>query len=143
MDGPFEVEELAMLDGSLAGATGWAIGLSSTAPAEDGTGITEPAEASYARVAVAAADFGAAVGGAATTPSSKSNVNAFTFPTATEDWAAGANLTHWVIWDAAATPVPRWAGLLDTAKPVLNGDTAELAAGACVLELGKPTDTFS
>jgi hypothetical protein len=50
-----------------------------------GTGFTEPAVGSYARVATAAADWNSASGSA---PSQISNANTLTFPTATADWGS-------------------------------------------------------
>jgi hypothetical protein len=115
------------------------LALSSTTPAEDGTGFTEPSTGAYARVSTAAADWGAAAGGA---PSTKSNTATKTFPTATADWAAAANLTHFGLYDAATAGTLLCWGALGTAKPVLNGDTASFGAGALVLKLGDPGDTF-
>jgi hypothetical protein len=55
---------------------------------------------------------------------------------------SGANLTHFVIFDASTAGNAIGWGALTTAKPVLNGDTASFAAGALVLKLGKPTDSY-
>jgi len=143
--GAVDTEEQAILNGiiqdpSYAGyATLW-IGLSSTTPAEAGTGATEPSTGSYARVSTVAADWGAAAG---TAPATKSNTAVKTFPTATADWAAGANLTHFGLWDASTAGNLKWFGALTTAKPVLNGDTASFAAGALVLKLGDPSDVYT
>jgi hypothetical protein len=115
------------------------IGVSSTTPAEDGTGFTEPSGGGYARVSTAAADWGAASG---TAPATKSNTAVKTFPTATADWLAGANLTHFGLFDAATAGALLCWGALGTAKPVLNGDTASFGAGALVLKLGDPADTY-
>lgn len=144
MPGPVDVEEQAILNGvlqdpSYAGyATLW-IGLSSTTPVEAGTGATEPSTGAYARVSTVAADWGPASG---TAPAVKSNTAVKTFPTATADWVAAANLTHFGLWDAATAGNLKWFGALTTAKPVLNGDTASFAAGALVLKLGDVGDSF-
>jgi len=113
------------------------IGLSSTTPTEAGGSFTEPSGGSYARVATSAADWGAATG---TAPATKSNTAVKTFPTATADWAAGANLTHFGLFNAGGT-LRAW-GALAVAKPVLNGDTASFAAATLVLKLGDPGDTY-
>jgi hypothetical protein len=42
---------------------------------------------------------------------------------------AGANLTHWVLFDALTTGNAIAFGALDTPKPVENGDTPSFAAG--------------
>lgn len=102
------------------------VGLSSTTPAEAGTGVTEPSGGSYARVQVTAAIMDAAT---SADPSVKDNGTAITFPTATADWVSAANLTHWVLYDAASGGNLIAFAALDVAKPVTNGDTAELAAG--------------
>jgi hypothetical protein len=115
------------------------IGLSSTTPVEAGTGATEPSGGAYARVSTAAADWSAASG---TAPAVKTNTAVKTFPTATADWVAGANLTHFGLWDAATAGNLLAFGALTTAKPVLNGDTASFAAGALILKLGDPTDSY-
>lgn len=115
------------------------LALSSTTPTEAGGNFTEPSGGAYARVSTAAADWGAATG---TAPATKSNTAVKTFPTATADWVAGVNLTHFGLFDAStAGNLLAW-GALGTAKPVLNGDTASFAAGALVLKLGDPGDTY-
>jgi hypothetical protein len=113
--------------GALATAPAIYIGLSSTTPAEDGTGVTEPSTGAYARVLVAAANWAAAT---LADPSLLDNSAAITFPTATADWVAAANLTYMVAYDAATVGNFLGAGVLTVAKPVLNGDTASFAIGA-------------
>lgn len=115
------------------------IGLSSTTPTEAGGNITEPSGGSYARVSTAAADWAAATG---TAPATKSTSTAKTFPAATADWVSGANLTHFVLFDASTAGNALAWGALTTAKPVLNGDTASFASGALTLKLGDPSDTY-
>ena len=102
------------------------VGVSSTTPTETGTGITEPSGGAYARQPITNASWAAAVAGA---PSSKATSATVTFPTASADWVAGANLTHWVIFDAVTAGNAVSYGALSTAKPVLNGDTASFAPG--------------
>lgn len=115
------------------------IALSSTTPTEAGGNFTEPSGGAYARVSTAAADWGAATG---TAPATKSNTATKTFPTATADWVAGANLTYFGLFDALTVGNLLAFGQLTTAKPVLNGDTASFAIGALVLKLGDPGDTY-
>lgn len=118
------------------------IGLSSTTPTEAGGNITEPSGGAYARVATTNADWSAASG---TAPAQKTNTATFTFPTATADWVSAANLTHFVIFDditlGTAAHVVAF-GALTTAKPVLNGDTPSFGAGALILQMGDPGDTY-
>jgi hypothetical protein len=144
MPGAVDTEEQAILNGvlqdpSYAGYVTLWIGLSSTTPAEAGTGATEPTAGAYARVSTTATDWGPASG---TAPAVKSNTAVKTFPQATADWVAGANLTHFGLWDASTAGNLKWFGALTTAKPVLNGDTASFAAGALILKLGDPLDTY-
>jgi hypothetical protein len=100
-------------------------GLSSTTPAEDGTNVTEPSSGSYARVAVTnnATNFPAATGGA------KANGTAITWPQASGDWLAGADLTYVVVYDASTSGNLLAFGALSVAKPVLSGDTASIGVG--------------
>jgi len=119
--------ELKVLD-HITGKTAFTIptvyvGLSSTTPAEDGTNVTEPSGGGYARVTTSAATWNTAAAGAT------SNALDITFPTATADWVAGANLTYVVAYDAATAGNMLFYGVLGTPKPVLNGDTAKIPAG--------------
>ena len=144
MAGVTDTVERAILDGVIQDPsfTGYAtlyIGLSSTTPAEAGTGATEPSTGSYARVSTVAADWSAASG---TAPAVKTNTATKTFPTATADWVSGANLTYFCLFDASTAGNLVAFGLLGTAKPVLNGDTPSFAAGALVLKLGDPADSY-
>src|ERR1700747_1140826 len=59
-----------------------------------GSGFTEVSGGAYARVATAAADWNAATGSA---PSSISNANTLTFPTATANWG---NIIAFGLYDA-------------------------------------------
>lgn len=115
------------------------IALSSTTPTEAGGNITEPSTGAYARVSTVAADWSAASG---TAPAVKTTTAVKTFPTATADWLAGVNLTYFVLFDAITAGNALAFGALTTAKPVLNGDTASFAAGALILKLGDPGDSY-
>lgn len=144
MAGFTDAVEQAILDGLLqdpqwAGYATLHVGLSSTTPTDAGGNVTEPSGGGYARVATAAADWGAASGSA---PATKANTAVLTFPTATADWLAGANLTHFVMYDAASLGNVVAFGALGTSKPVLTDDTASFAAGDLVLQLGDPGDPF-
>lgn len=118
------------------------IALSSTTPTEAAGNITEPSGGSYARVATTNADWSAASG---TAPAVKTNTATLTFPTATADWVAAANLTYFVLYDHLTLTGSGHEiafGALTTAKPVLNGDTASFAASAITFQLGDPGDTY-
>lgn len=118
--------------GALASAPTIYVGLSSTTPTESGGNVTEPSTGSYARVATAAADWNAATDA---DPSVIDNAEPIEFPTATADWAGGADLTHFVLFDASTSGNVLASGALDTPKPVLDGDTISFAAGALDVSL--------
>ena len=112
--------------GSMGSAPAIWVGLSSTTPAEDGTNVTEPTGGAYAREEVVAGDWNSAT---LADPSLIDNSAAITFTPATADWLSQANLTHAVLYDAVTTGNYLGTGALSTPKPVLNGDTAQIAAG--------------
>ena len=112
--------------GALASAPTIYVALSSTAPNEDGTNVTEPSGGAYARVSTVAGDWNAAT---LADPSLVDNLNAITFPKATATWLAGANLTHVALYDAATSGNYLGSGALTVAKPVFIDDTASFPAG--------------
>lgn len=116
------------------------VGFSTTTPTKTGTNVTEPSSGGYAREAITAAEFAAASAG---DPSSKATDTLLDFGTASGDWAAGANLTHWVIFDLSSagdeTNVVAFAAL-DTPKPVLSGDPVTIPVGDLAFELGAVAD---
>jgi len=118
--------------GALASAPTIYVGLSSTTPTESGGNVTEPSTGSYARVATAASDWNAATNA---DPSVIDNAEPIEFPTATADWLTGADLTHFVLFDASTSGNVLASGELDTPKPVLDGDTISFAAGALDVSL--------
>jgi hypothetical protein len=115
------------------------LALSSTTPTDAGTGFTEPSTGAYARVATTAADWSAASG---TAPAVKTTTVAKSFPAATADWSAGANMTYFGLFSALSAGSLLAFGALTTPKPVLLGDTPAFAAGALILKLGDPADPF-
>lgn len=118
-------------------ATNIHVGLSSTAPAADGTNVTEPSTGGYARVSVTnnATEWPAAT---AADPSVKDNANTITFPESTGAWLAGASLTHFVLYDAATAGTFLGSGALDTARTVdASGITLSFAAGELNVQLDK------
>lgn len=144
MAGFTDATEQAILNGLFTDPA-WAppatlyLSLSTTTPTEAGGNFTEPSTGSYARVSTVAADWSAASGAA---PAVKTNTAVKTFPTATGDWSSGANMTYFGIHDASTAGNLLAFGLLGTAKPVLNGDTASFAAGALIVKLGDPADSY-
>jgi len=112
--------------GALATAPAWWIGFSSTTVGEDASGNTEPSAGAYARITVAASGWTIA---SLADPSLLDNNAAITFVTATADWLAAANMIEATAWDAVTAGNFLAKGILTVAKPVLNGDTAEIAIG--------------
>lgn len=109
------------------------IGLSSTTPGKDATGITEPTTGGYARLQVTAAQFDAAASSANTTNTEKAWVQA------TADYLAAANLTNLVIFNHITnTAAADYLGFkaFTVAKAVLSGDTAKIASGDLDISIG-------
>lgn len=143
MAGASNTEEAKLLDDRLDAISVW-VGLSSTTPTETGTNITEPSTgAGYARVEIDGTLTGwdAAVAGA---PTTKSNAGTVTFPQATADWLAQANLTHFVLMDSATVGGGNmlYFGEIRTPKAVLDTDTARFDAGEIDVMLGDPGDSY-
>lgn len=98
-------------------------------PGDDGQSGTEGNAGSYARVSTVAADWNAATDA---TPSVLTNLNDVEFPTATADWNAGADFTHFAIHSDAALSTEAvfvGRGALNTAQPVLSGQTPKFSPG--------------
>lgn len=114
------------------------IGLFTTTPADDGTGGVEATGGSYARQAFAknGTNWGSSVAGA---PSTIQNLVVLTFPQATANWGT---IASWGYFTAVTAGILLFFAVLDTAKAVNSGDTAEFAAGGLVAQLGDPGDVF-
>ncbi len=121
--------------GALASAPTIYVGLSSTTPTMAGANVTEPSTGSYAQVATSGSDWGSAT---SADPSVLSNAAAIDFPTATGDWASGADMTHFVLFDGSSPQNVLGWGALTTPKPVLNGDTPSFAIGDLDVQLQSP-----
>jgi hypothetical protein len=93
-----------------------------TAPADDGTGGTEVAGGSYARVSFVS---NAGVWPAAASRQKK-NATTFTFPAPTADW--GTDMWGLGIYDAAAAGNPVFFFKAGVPFTVLNGDPAPVIA---------------
>lgn len=92
-------------------------------PLDDNSGMHEPDDdTDYERLAVAAADWGAAAGG------SKTTVNAKSFCAAASDFST---VSHWGLYDATASGGGNLLahGDLSTARDVTGGETVTFAAG--------------
>lgn len=105
------------------------VALSSTEPTLAGGNVTEPSGGSYARVATSAATWNSAASGAI------DNAQAIMFPTATADWASGANLPYGVLFDAATGGNMLAFGTFTNPKSALTDDTLSIPAGALDITL--------
>lgn len=113
------------------------IGLSKTAIAKDGTGITEPSGGAYARVAVV---FNSTNFPNATADGSGngqiSNGVAIDFTTPTADWTAtGETVGYWFASTALTGGTIRMYGTLTNAKPITNGDPVSFPIGSLVAKM--------
>lgn len=115
--------------GALATAPTIYVALSTTAPAENGTGVTEPVGSGYARVATAAVDWNAAT---AADPSVVTNANAVTFAAATGAWGT---VTHFALYDAITAGNVLGSAALTASKSPTTGDTASFAPSSLSVSL--------
>jgi len=96
------------------------VGLSTADPVDDASGLAEPSGNSYARIAMAGADWNVASGGML------DNANDITFPEASGSWGT---LTHFALFDAASGGNMLAHGSLSVSKSIGSGDTAKFATG--------------
>lgn len=96
------------------------IGLSTSNPQDDGTGLAEPNGNGYARVQTGSADWNAASGGTV------SNISDITFTKATGNWGT---VTHFALFDAETGGNLLAHGQLSQAREIGSSDTAKFAAG--------------
>lgn len=115
------------------------LGLSSTVPAVDGSNFTEPSTGGYVRLATSASDWSGASGAS---PSVKANSTAFTWPVATDDWLAGAELVAFGLFDAPVAGSAVVLGELTVPKAVSAGDTPVCHPGKLQIKLGDPDDPY-
>lgn len=109
--------------GALGSAPSMHVALSTTAPAEDGTNVTEPVGNGYARQPA-----GASVWNDATLadPSLIDNQSIIDFGTATGSWGT---VTHVVIFDALTAGNVIASGALTTSRTISNNDPVSFQAG--------------
>lgn len=113
------------------------VGLSSTTPTASGGNVTEPTEGGYARKATAASDWNVAT---SADPAELTNANNITFDAATESWAAGADLTYGILFDAPTAGNVIGYGRLEIAKKFLSGDVPQISAGNLKVQLSTTAD---
>ena len=109
------------------------VGLSYTKPGADGSNITEPSAGAYARVATAANTWNVA---SSADPAVITNSGTITWEAATADWAAGANMTHVVLFDAVSGGNAIGSGAIPVPRNILAGDIVQIGAGLAAISLG-------
>jgi hypothetical protein len=135
--GAHDSRERAIADSQFGGgATSWApatwyIGLSTTAPNDDGSGFTEPVGSSYARVAVTnnVANWPAATTVAGET--TKQNGAKITYPNPTGAWG---QLAYWGAFLTSTGGTPEYSNPLDAPiSPRAGNSPVEFDVGQLVL----------
>ncbi len=109
--------------GTLSSAPTIHVGLSTTAPAEDETNVTEPVGNAYARVATAAGDWNDTT---LADPALIDNANSIDFPTPTGSWGT---VTHFVIFDALTSGNVIASGVLGASRLISTSDVVSFPAG--------------
>lgn len=100
------------------------LAISSTAPAADGSNVTEPSGANYSRVQATTGAMSAAASG------SKTNGSEITFPVPSGAWTA----THLCGYDASSGGNLLW--YIDvTDRSIVSGDTVKVPVGGLVHSL--------
>jgi len=102
------------------------IGLSTSEPNDDGSGLNEPDSNSYLRVRTYADDWEAAFNGYI------ENVNDISFPLAVENWGL---ITHFVLFDAETGGNMIVSGTLSPSKNVSSGQILKFTAGDLIIGL--------
>lgn len=102
------------------------LGLTTTEPGEDGTGLAEPSGNAYQRVQTSASDWNISAGG------SLDNIGDIIFPVATGNWGM---ITHFVLFDTVTDGNMLAYGTLSPAKIVGSGVIAKFAAGDLTINL--------
>jgi len=131
-----DVRERAILDAefgasALSPPATWYIGLSTTTPGDDGSGFTEPAGGSYARVAKTnnATNFPAAT--TTSGVSEKKNGTAITFPNPTATWGL---ITHVGFFSASTGGTPlHWFALTNPIQVNSGNTPVEFAINALAI----------
>lgn len=104
------------------------VALYTSAPTDAGGG-TQVTGSGYARVSLTnnTTNFPNASSG------QKTNGTLISFPQATGDWSAGADITHFAIHSHVSNDAIMYWGSLTTPKKVFNGDTIRIPIGSLVI----------
>lgn len=112
--------------GALASRPTLYVGLSTTAPAENGSNVTEPSGNGYARVATSPSSWNDATNA---DPSVITNASAIQFPAVTGVGQTWGTCTHAVVYDAPTGGNVIGSGGLTTTKTPSSGDVPKFSAG--------------
>jgi len=96
------------------------VGLSTTDPLDDGSGLAEPLSNGYGRTQTSASDWNAASAGVT------NNANEIIFSEATGSWGT---ITHFALFDAATGGNMLCYGALSQSRAIVSGDKARFTAG--------------
>jgi len=102
------------------------VGLSTSDPQDDGSGLAEPAGNAYARVQTSSADWNVASGGTV------QNANDITFAKATGDWG---DVAYFALFDASTNGHMLAHGALSQTMAIGSSDTARFTAGQLNISL--------
>lgn len=102
------------------------VGLSTADPSDDGSGLAEPCDNGYARVATTGSDWNVASGGAV------ANANDIIFPQATGSWGT---ITHFALFDAATGGNMLAHGSLSEPMEINSPNMAKIVAGSIYVAL--------
>jgi len=100
------------------------VGLSTTDPLEDGSGITEPEAGSYARVETEVADWSNSISG------TLKNANTITFSNPTGSWGT---IAYFFLMDGSDNLIGY--GTLSSSAEIVSGDTVDFEAETLVASL--------
>ena len=102
------------------------IGLSSSEPNDDGSGLNEPDSSSYSRVRTYAEDWDSAFNGCI------ENVKKIFFPLAVENWGL---MTHFALFDATTGGNMIVYGTVSPSKNISSGQIPKFPAGELMISL--------
>ena len=97
------------------------IGLSTSDPGDDGSGLSEPNGNGYSRIQTSGSDWNASTGGVI------SNSQDISFSQATGNWGT---ITHFALFDAVSGGNILASGALSAAKTIGDGDTTKFTGGS-------------
>jgi hypothetical protein len=138
--GATDARERVIADGQFGGGastwspTNWFLALSTTTPATDGSGFTEPVGGSYARPSITnnATNFPAASTSSGTT--TKTNGTTFAFANPTGNWGL---ITYFGFFTAITGGTPEYWFKLDANITVQSGNTpVQFDAGGLIMTFG-------